>query len=56
MTFTITKFQNDWYSFDELPQDKNYIKIECLRCGSDRKAINKARKILGDKQAIIEIK
>tara|TARA_B000000532_G_scaffold35169_1_gene24683 strand:+ start:3888 stop:4067 length:180 start_codon:yes stop_codon:yes gene_type:complete len=56
MTYTITKFQNDWYSFNELPQEGNYIKIDALRCSTDRKAINRARKILGNKKAIIKIK
>lgn len=33
-----------WYDFKELPQ--GYIKVHGLRCGSDRKAINQANKIL----------
>tara|TARA_Y100001937_G_scaffold38336_1_gene54539 strand:+ start:620 stop:802 length:183 start_codon:yes stop_codon:yes gene_type:complete len=56
MTYTITKLSDDWYSFNQLPQDKNYIKIGALRCLTDRKAINQARKILGNKKAIIKIK
>ena len=55
MTYIITKLSDDWYSFGELPQGENYIKIDALRCSTDRKAINRARKILGNKKAIIKI-
>lgn len=34
-----------WYSFKNVPQEMNYIKIDCVNCGSDRKAMNQARKI-----------
>ena len=56
MTYTIIKLNDNWYSFNQLPQDNNYIKIDALRCQTDRKAINRARKILGNKKAIIQIK
>ena len=56
MTYTIIKLNDNWYSFNQLPQDNNYIKIDALRCQTDRKAINRARKILGNKKAIIKIK
>ena len=52
--YQITRLTNGWYSFCDLPQ--GYIKINALNCGTDRKAINRARKILGDKQAPISIK
>ena len=56
MTYTIIKLNDNWYSFNQLPQDNNYIKIDALRCQTDRKAINRARKILGNKKAIMKIK
>lgn len=56
MTYTIIKLNDNWYSFNQLPQDNNYIKIDALRCQTDRKAINRARKILGNKKAIIKVK
>ena len=55
MTYTIIKLSDNWYSFNQLPQNNNYIKIDALRCLTDRKAINRARKILGNKKAIIKI-
>ena len=36
---------NGWYSFVNVPQEGRYIKVEALNCGTDRKAINRARKI-----------
>ena len=56
MTYTIIKLNDNWYSFNQLPQDNNYIKIDALRCQTDRKASNRARKILGNKKAIIKVK
>ena len=44
-----------WYSFTELDQSQNYIKIEALNCGTDRKAIKQARRIVGDPKAEIEV-
>ena len=32
MTYTIIKLNDNWYSFNQLPQDNNYIKIDALRC------------------------
>lgn len=57
MTHEIGRLQlKGWYSFKSLPQEKRYIKYEALNCGTDRKAINTARKIVGDKTAQIIIK
>lgn len=54
---TITKLKMPgWYDFKSLPQEGRYIKIHALNCGTDRKAVNTARKIVGDKTAQIEIK
>ncbi|MDP8292331.1 MAG: hypothetical protein P9M04_00785 [Candidatus Orphnella occulta] len=55
MKHTIEYLGNGWYNFESLPQENRYIKINALNCGTDRKAINTARKILGNKQAIITI-
>ena len=52
----IINLNNGWYDFTKLNQSNNYIKIDALNCGTDRKAINKARKIINDKKAIITIK
>ena len=51
----ITFLGNGWYNFEKLDQTKRYIKIANLRCGTDRKAINRARKIIGDPKAAIII-
>jgi hypothetical protein len=56
MTYSVRSYGSGWYEFNEIPQENRYIKIEALNCGTDRKAINTARKILGDKNAQIEIK
>lgn len=37
-----------WYNFTALPQEARYIKIASVRCLTDRKAQNQAKKILGD--------
>jgi len=52
----IINLNNGWYDFSKLNQSNNYIKIDALNCGTDRKAINKARKIINNKKAIITIK
>ena len=44
-----------WYYFGDLNQEHRYIKIQNLVCSTDRKAINKARKIIGNKKAMIKI-
>lgn len=45
----ITKLKlNGWYDFSKLPQENRYIKINALNCGTDRKAINTAKKICPD--------
>lgn len=50
--FTIKRLGKGWYSFKDLPQ--GYIKIDCLRCGDDKKAIKQAERIVGkDKQIVI---
>jgi len=51
----VKKLRDGWYSFSDLNQSKNYIKIDSLRCGTDRKAINQAKRILKDKHANVVI-
>ena len=51
----IKRLFDGWYNFETMPQENRYIKIANLRCGTDRKAINQARKILGDKKVAIKI-
>lgn len=51
----IVRLGNGWYGFKKLNQSQMYIKINALKCSSDRKAINQARMILRDKKAIVEI-
>ena len=46
----------EWYDFSELPQEHRYVKIGINNSGSKRKAINDARKIIGDKKAKIIVK
>ena len=46
---------NGWYNFEALDQSHRYIKVANVCSGTDRKAINQARRILGDKQAPITI-
>ena len=52
----IINLSNCWYDFSKLNQSNNYIKIDALNCGTDKKAINRARKIINNKKAIITIK
>ena len=52
----IINLNNGWYDFSKLNQSDNYIKIDALNCETDRKAINRARKIINNKKAIITIK
>ena len=51
----IKKLTGGWYSFSDLNQNKNYIKVDSLRCGTDRKAVNQAKRILKDKNANVII-
>lgn len=44
-TVVIEKLGSGWYSFENVPQETHYIKVHAVRCGSDRKAINQAKKI-----------
>ena len=43
MVKTIKKLNNGWYSFKDIPQ--GYIKVDCLRCGTDKQAIKQASKL-----------
>jgi|TARA_R100000654_G_scaffold39856_1_gene65704 hypothetical protein len=56
MEYVIRTHGNGWFNFEDLPQHGNYIQIHNMNCGTDRKAINRARKIIGDKKAKIVIK
>ena len=44
-----------WYNFESIPQEHRYIIVSNLNCGTDRKAINQARKIIGNPQAKVII-
>jgi len=44
-TIKIINFADDWYKFGMIPQEHRYIKIDCLRQSSQKKAINTAKKI-----------
>jgi len=50
--FIIERLKEGWYNFDKLPQERRYIKINCLNCGTDRKALNTAYKILDGKKNV----
>ena len=39
MNYTIKKI-GYIYNFESIPQEHNYVKIDNLNCGTDRKAIN----------------
>ena len=56
-TIVIKKFEKCgiWYSFESIPQEQNYIKIGCLRCGTDRKAINQAKRINPNFKYVVEV-
>ena len=43
--FPIYQLGDGWYDFSALNQEGRYIKIHTLRCLTDRKAMNQARKI-----------
>ena len=53
----IEKFKtalDTWYNFSNIPQDKYYITISALVFTSDRKAINRAKKINPNYEYIIK--
>jgi len=52
----ILNLGHGWYDFTKLDQSNNYFKISALNCMTDKKAINRARKIINNKKAIITIK
>jgi len=56
MENVITHIGSQWYSFKDLNQEGRYIKVHALNCGSEVKAIKRARDILNDKKAIIVVK
>tara|TARA_R100000781_G_scaffold41421_1_gene28561 strand:- start:1037 stop:1246 length:210 start_codon:yes stop_codon:yes gene_type:complete len=43
-----------WYDFSNIPQEKNYITICALPITTDRKAINRAKKINPNYEYIIK--
>ena len=45
-----------WFNFESLPQECNFIQIHNLYCGTEKKAINSARNLIGDKKAKVLIK
>jgi len=52
----IVNLSNGWFDFSKLNQSNNYIIVNALKCGTERKAINRARKIINNKKAIIIVK
>lgn len=53
MVYTIQKLKlNGWYDFSMLPQEHRYVKVHSLNCGSDKKARNMAKKIVGCEHTI----
>ena len=42
-TKVIYRLAGGWYNFEDIPQ--GYIKIHNLACGTDRKALNQARRM-----------
>jgi len=42
-----------WYSFENVPQEMHYIKVCTVRCGTDRKAINQAKKLNPNHEYVI---
>ena len=56
MEIIIQKFWGDWYSFDNIDQSNNFIKVGSLRFATDRKAINQAKKLSNNKKAKFIIK
>lgn len=49
----IYKLKNGWYNFEDVPQE-SYIKIHNLCCGTDRKALNQAKRMNSDFEYEIE--
>ena len=46
-----------WYSFKNVPQEMNYIKVYNVNCGTNTKAIDQAKKIKPNYEyAIKEVK
>ena len=42
--YKIENIGDGWYSFKSIPQ--GYVKIDCLHCRTDRKAINQAKRLV----------
>lgn len=55
MIYEIEHYGDKWYSFKNIPQDSRYVKIDSLRCETEQKAINRAKRMLGDAVAIIKV-
>ena len=58
MTYQVKKITHavkgtNWYNFEDIPQ--GYIRVANLICGSDRKALNRAKKWCTDQTATIEL-
>lgn len=53
MKYQVIELGNGWYDFKNLPQ--GYIKIHGLNCKTEQQAIKRARQILADSKANIEI-
>ena len=53
--YEVIRLYGGWYNFEKISQENNYIKVHNLRCNTDRKAINQAKKIIGDKKANVKI-
>lgn len=52
--YTIKNLGSGWYDFSEVPQN-GYMVIHGLRCLTDRKAVNRLKRITGEKKPEFKI-
>jgi hypothetical protein len=43
-----------WYNFENVPQETHCIKVHAVRCGTDRKATNQAKRISPNHRYVIK--
>ena len=51
----IKKIGSNWYNFESIDQSKRYIKVQYAKFSTDRRAINFAKKLLGDKKMKVSV-
>jgi len=44
-----------WFSFLKINQDHLYVRVDSLRCLSEKNAIRQAQLIVGDREAEVEV-